>query len=182
MSKSSSVSGRGKHDVNQEELFPKEYLCDRSVESSRARVPRKTFRYEGYRDEEIHRLSKSRSGSVGVLTRLNNEIRDLIINEKGNVGDILSRYDSYREAWHNFIDAHEKYLELLQGETDKQEAAASYEEQKERKIELDNMVTQWRAKVDSAQSSECKSEHESKESRSKSKVSSVSTTVVIPPI
>ena len=181
MSKSSSVSGarskRSKQEARPARNFPEEYLCYRREESSRARVVSRKIYNEGYKIEEIRKHSMSRSAHVGVLTRIYNEIHDLIVNEKGNVGDISEKYNAFCEAWYKYIDAHEKFFALLESESDKQQAVVGYEEQKERKLKLDEMVTGWRAVVDIARSTE--SQSESKSSGLRSKGCSVSTKLLV---
>jgi hypothetical protein len=84
MLKSPSVSTRSKfEDDKPEEIFHEEYLRYEDVEPSREREPNKRFHYEGYRDEKIRQLSKRRSGHIGLLTRIFNEIpNDKIMAER----------------------------------------------------------------------------------------------------
>ena len=81
---------------------------------------------------------------IGLLTRIYNEIRDLILHKKGNVGDISSKYNSFGNAWCNFVDVHERYWMTLHDERDREIASASYEEQTKRKLRLDSLVNDWR--------------------------------------
>ena len=102
---------------------------------------------------------------------------------KCNVGDILLRLNKFDKAWCEFVDVHEQYLGLVQNETDKQNACASYEKQSKRKTKPDALATDWRqsAKIKSHSetgSRSAKSKHSksmrSRSGSSNSKASSIS--------
>ena len=99
---------------------------------------------EAYKSEEIHMLFKRRAGYMGVLTKIYKNISELITRWKCNVGDVSLQLDKFDKAWCEFVGVHEKYLGLLQNETDKQIACASYEEQSQKKMSLDALATEWR--------------------------------------
>ena len=111
--------------------------CDEMSEP-RTRVPRPNDQASdlGYKSEKIHQLAKSRAGYK--------EISDMIAYNKCNVGDISLKLNKFDQAWCEFVGVHEKYLDLLEHETDKKSACVCYEEQKKRKLNLDAMVTEWR--------------------------------------
>ena len=98
---------------------------------------------EGYMAEKMHNLFRRRAGHISVLTKIYNESSGLITCGKCNVGDILLRLNKFDKAWCEFVDVHEQYLGLVQNETDKQNACASYEEQSKRKTKLDALATEW---------------------------------------
>ena len=94
---------------------------------------------EGYMAEKMHNLFRRRAGHISVLTKIYNEISELITCGKCNVGDILLRLNKFDKAWCEFVDVHEG---LVQNETDKQNACASYEEQSKRKTKLDALAAE----------------------------------------
>ena len=89
----------------------------------------------------------------------------------------LNKFD---QAWCEFVGVHQKYLVLIEHETEKESACVSYEEQRKRKLNLDAMITEWRQKAkielhDATGSRSAKSKH-SKSMRngaSSSKASSI---------
>lgn len=116
MSNLSSVLDEVEQEVDSE--FLAEYSRSRNVLlRNTMSMPSETLygETEGYYEEKKRQLSKSRSGHIGLLTRINNEIRDLILQKKGNVGDISSKYKSFGNAWCNFVDVHERYWMTTRG-------------------------------------------------------------------
>lgn len=111
-----------------EERFPEEVNRYEGVEA-RTKVPSRKTNDASHKGEIIHQLYKSRSGQIGVLAEAYNNIQRLIVNEQGNVGDISLKFESFAEAWCKFVDVHENYLDLLENESNKQNACTSYEEQ-----------------------------------------------------
>ena len=157
MSNLSSVSGEVEEEVDSE--FPAEYLRFGNVLlRDTVSMPSKTLYGEtkGYYEEKKQQLSKSHSGHIGLLTRIYNEIQDLILHKKGNMGDILSKYKSFDNARCNFVDVHERYWMMLHGERDRKIASASYEEQTKRKLRLDSLVNDWRDMIGLSRSEDCK--------------------------
>ena len=73
---------------------------------------------EGYKSEEIHTLFKRCAGYISVLTKTYNNISELIKRGKCNVGDVSLQLNKFDKAWCEFVGIHEKYLGLLQNETD----------------------------------------------------------------
>ena len=115
--------------------------------------------------EEIRR---SRSAQIGVLTRLNNEIKTLIANEE-EIEKLIEKRTSYENAWKRFVDSHEEYFILLNNEHDKEAARQSYLEQIERKLTLESLIKEQfnKRNVEVACSSKV-SEQSSKSSKSSS--------------
>ena len=118
---------------------------------------------EGYMAEKMHNLFRRRAGHISVLTKIYSEISELKTCGKCNVGDILLRLNKFDKAWCEFVDVHEQYLGLVQNETDKQNACASYEKQSKRKTKPDALATDWR------QSGKIKSHSETGSRSAKSK-------------
>ena len=79
---------------------------------------------EGYMVEKMHDLFR-RVGHISILTKIYNEISELITCEKCNAGDILLQLNKFDKAWCEFVGVYEQYLELVQNETDKQNVCAS---------------------------------------------------------
>ena len=100
---------------------------------------------EGYLNEKKHALNKSRSGYVGNLTRINNEITRLM-EHSGTQDEILKKMENFNDAWIKFVDAHDKYCKCLVASVDTsamEEAEKIYKEQMERKLNLDSAVKLW---------------------------------------
>lgn len=153
-----------------------EKVNNQEVEKTRAKFPSRKTNDASYKDERIHQLLKSRSGHIGVLTKAYNSSQHLIVNDKGNVGDISLNLERFSEAWRKFVDVHEKYFVLL--ESDKQNACANYEEQVQQKLCVDTMVTEWRkmTKIERVNKfvggSKCSESERSKSKRNKVSTSS----------
>ena len=126
-------------------------------------------------------LFNSRSGHMGNLTKIRNRLMDLI-KEDGARQDVLN-------GCRQFVNVHENYLQLLRkyygGDAcllDK--AVKSYDEQKERKLNLDFSVKLWLEKSESGRvgiegnrgvvSEKVSKDGRSEVSRSSSRLSSVS--------
>ena len=103
----------------------------------RTRVPRPNdpARDLGYKFEKIHQLAKSRAGYIGVITKVYKEISDMIASNKCNVGDISLKLNKFDQGWCEFVGVYEKYLVLIEHETEKESACVSYEEQRKTQIE-----------------------------------------------
>jgi len=72
---------------------------------------------DGYWNEKKHALNKSRSGYVGNLTRINNEITRLM--KDGDTQDEISKETgNFNDAWIKFVDAHDKYCKCLDASVD----------------------------------------------------------------
>ncbi|CAB3991489.1 Hypothetical predicted protein [Paramuricea clavata] len=112
----------------------------------RTRVPRPNDQASdlGYKSEKLYQLAKSRAGYIGVITKVYKEISDMIAYNNFIVGYISLKLNKFDQAWCEFVGVHEKYLVLIEHETEKESACVSYEEQRKRKLNLDAMVTEWR--------------------------------------
>jgi len=68
--------------------------------------------FEGYLNEKKHALNNSRSGYVGNLTRINNEITRLM--KDGDIQDEISKeMENFNDAWIKFVDVHDKYCKCF---------------------------------------------------------------------
>ena len=94
-------------------------------DEARTRISSDRADEQGYKSEEIHTLFKRRAGYISVFTKTYNNISELIKRGKCNVGNVLLQLNKFDKAWCEFVGIHEKYLGLLQNETDKQIACAS---------------------------------------------------------
>ena len=133
-------------------------------------------------------LFNSRARHMGNLTKIRNRPMDLI-KEDGAREDVLNGCRQFDEAWHKFENVHENYLQLLReyygGNAcllDK--AVKSYDEQMDRKLNLDLSVKLWLEKSESGRvgiegnrgvvSEKVSKDGRSVVSRSSSRLSSVS--------
>ena len=98
-------------------------------------------------------LFNSCAGLMGNLTKIRNRLMDLI-KEDGAREDVLNRCRQFDEAWHKFVNVHENYLQSFReyygGDAcllDK--AVKSYDEQMDRKLNLDLSVKLWLEKSES---------------------------------
>ena len=72
---------------------------------------------EGYLNEKKRALNKPRSGYVGNLTRISNEITRLM--ERGGTQEGISKeMENFNDTWVKFVDAHDKYCKCLDASID----------------------------------------------------------------
>ena len=101
---------------------------------------------QGYLNEKKRALNKSRSGYVGNLTRISNEITHLM-EHGGTQEEISKEMENLNDAWIKFVDAHDKYCKCLDSSVDTlalEKAEQACKEQMERKLNLDSAVKSWR--------------------------------------
>ena len=100
---------------------------------------------EGDSNEKKLALQNSRAGYIGNLTKVHNEIVHL--TESGaSSEDVSKECARFDEAWRKFVDAHESYLKLLDPLTDAivlEKTQKTYDEQLQRKLNLDFSVRLW---------------------------------------
>ena len=72
---------------------------------------------EGYFNEKKRALNKPRSGYVGNLTRISNEITRLM-EHGGSQDEISKEMENFNDAWIKFVDAHDKYCKCLDASVD----------------------------------------------------------------
>ena len=100
---------------------------------------------EGDLNEKKLALQKSCAGHIGNLTKVHNEITRLMESD-GSSEEVLRERMKFDEAWRQFVDAHESYLELLDSPTDAlvlEKARTTYDERLKRKLDLDFDVRLW---------------------------------------
>ena len=88
--------------------------------------------------EEVWKLSKSKAGFVGTMSRIHRELGSMI-DSKGSLTDILSKYSVFDNAWKGFVDVHERLMEFLDG-LELEKATRVYEEQRKRRMVLEVTV------------------------------------------
>ena len=133
-------------------------------------------------------LFNSRAGHMGNLTKIRNRLLDLR-KEDGAREDVLNGCRQFDEAWRKFVNVHENYLQLLREYYGGDacllgKAVKSYDEQMERKCNLDLSVKLWLGKSESGRvgiegnrgvvSEKVSKDGRSVVSRSSSRLSSVS--------
>ena len=60
---------------------------------------------------------------------------------------IEKKLESYDKGWREFVSTHEKYLDVIDSENEKEAAYSLYEEQIMRKFEFGCMIKSWRGEV-----------------------------------
>ena len=116
--------------------------------SSRIKVP-SNINFESRTAERGNTLKNSRSGYIATLTRLRENIQEIVDN-CGNLEDLKLNQDSYEDAWRKFVKAHEEYIECLDvlsrcEELDR--ANDSYKEQMAQKAAFETVIESWKSKV-----------------------------------
>ena len=113
--------------------------------STRDRQPSVVRDREGDLNEKKLALQNSRAGYIGNLTKVHNEIVHL--TESGpSPEDVSKECARFDKAWRKFVDAHESYLKLLDPLTDAlvlETTQKTYDEQLQRKLNLDFSVRLW---------------------------------------
>ena len=67
---------------------------------------------EGYLNEKKHALNNSRSGYVGDLTRINNEITRLM-KDDDTQDEISKEMENFKDAWIKFVYVHDKHYKCF---------------------------------------------------------------------
>ena len=113
--------------------------------STRDRQPSVVRDREGDLNEKKLALQNSRAGYIGNLTKVHNEIVHL--TESGaSPEDVSKECARFDKAWRKFVDAHESYLKLLDPLMDAlvlEKTQKTYDEQLQRKLNLDFSVRLW---------------------------------------
>ena len=110
---------------------------------TRGRVKYPSWRLaEDFVTEEVWKLSKSKAGFVGTMSRIHRELGSMI-DSKGSLTDILSKYSVFDNAWKGFVDVHERLMEFLDG-LELERATSVYEEQRKRRMDLEATVGQYK--------------------------------------
>ena len=113
--------------------------------STRDRQPSVVRDREGDLNEKKLALQNSRAGYIGNLTKVHNEIVHL--TESGaSPEDVSKECARFDRAWRKFVDAHKSYLKLLDPLMDAlvlEKTQKTYDEQLQRKLNLDFSVRLW---------------------------------------
>ena len=113
--------------------------------STRDRQPSVVRDREGDLNEKKLALQNSRAGYIGNLTKVHNEIVHLT-ESSASPEDVSKECARFDKAWRKFVDAHESYLKLLDPLTDAlvlEKTQKTYDEQLQRKLNLDFSVRLW---------------------------------------
>lgn len=97
---------------------------------------------DGSTADRKQEVSRSRSGHIGNLTRIYNEIQNFM-HANGNWEDISRSIQDISVAWRKFVHVHEEYFALLENEDEKEKARTTYEEQMERKLKFESALNSW---------------------------------------
>jgi hypothetical protein len=132
---------------------------------------------DGENSESAKALYASRAGYVGSLTRIRREIEAHKMSN-GTLYDIEKKLESYDKGWREFVNTHEKYLDVIDSDNEKEAAYSLYEEQIKRRFEFGCMIKSWRGEVSQRENIDnvscSKSSTRSRASSSSSRLSSLS--------
>ena len=107
-------------------------------------VRRRTVRtFTGVKEELLNSLIKSRSGYVASMTRFQREIQTSIENN-GELSDVEVKLTTYNSVWIKYVNVHERILQLLDSEEKKLKSCSRYEDQRNKKVNLELLVSSWR--------------------------------------
>ena len=76
--------------------------------SSRVRLQNITLDWDGIRSEKLLQLKRSRSSKKGILTRVQNEIKELMLNSS-NYDLVKDRIEEFKQFLQEFKEAHAAY-------------------------------------------------------------------------
>ena len=81
---------------------------------------------DGDRAERAKALCMSRAGYIGTLTTIHREV-EALMNSNGKLADVYKKLASYDRSLRDFVNTHEKYLNVLNHEFERQAAYDVYE-------------------------------------------------------
>jgi len=142
---------------------------DESDESLPGGARSKTKTSESVREEKLKSLVRSRGGLVAVMSRLQREIQELF-EKNGSTSDVEMKLTTYNRTWRSYVDVHERILRLVESEEDNRKAFSHYEEQRNKKIHLGQLVSSCRSETSSKKRS-IESRKQAKSSRRSSRSS-----------
>ena len=93
---------------------------------SRVRLENITLDWDGIRSEKLLRLKRRRSSKKGVLTRVKNEIKGLMLNS-GNYELVKYRIEEFKQFLQEFKEAHAAYHSQLSDENEIKESNEYYD-------------------------------------------------------
>lgn len=105
----------------------------------------------GERSERANALYASRVGYISSLTRIRREIEEHF-KSNGKLKQVESKLIAYEKSWRDFVSTHEKYLDNIDNDKERQAALNVYEEQFKRKHEFDCVIMSQREKLECRQS------------------------------
>ena len=73
--------------------------------------------HDGQRLEKAKALLLSRAGFISNMTRIQREVESHIQGDSQLV-DMDKKLASYKTSWRNLVGTHEKYLDVIDGESD----------------------------------------------------------------
>jgi len=94
--------------------------------SSRVRLENITLDWDGIRSENLLRLKKRRSSKKGILTRVQNEIKGLMLNSD-NYDLVKDRIEEFKQLLQEFKEAHAAYHSQLSDENEIKESDEYYD-------------------------------------------------------
>ena len=97
---------------------------------------------EGTRSERALALKKTRSGTIGHLTRTYREIETLMLNYD-NKNAVIKKKEEIDATFEKFRRVNDTLLEWLDDPKDQEEARSSFESQHEGKVEFDEHFKRW---------------------------------------
>lgn len=109
-------------------------------------------------EEKINALFKTCIHLMNTLTEMQEWIQEAIYSSE-TLDNIKTNKLHYDECWREFVNMHERYIQLLVCKEEKDIACRSYEEQMTKKINLDEMMVslQRKLKLDSRQRDDVRS-------------------------
>ena len=93
--------------------------------SSRVRLQNITLDWDGIRSEKLLQLKRSRSSKKGILTRIQNEIKELMLNSS-NYDLVKDRIEEFKQFLQEFKEAHAAYHSQLREENEIKESNEYY--------------------------------------------------------
>ena len=117
---------------------PTPVMADRGIEEntdgehespptiSRVRLENITLDWEGIPSENLLRLKKRRSTKKGILTRVQNEIKGLMLNSD-NYDLVKDRIEEFKQLLQEFKEAHAAYHSQLSDENENKESNEYYD-------------------------------------------------------
>jgi len=99
--------------------------------------------FTGVKEERLNALIRSRSGLVASMTRFQWEIQTLI-EENGESSLVVMKLTTYNHVWIKYVNVHGNIIQLLDSEKESLKACSHYEDQRNKKVNLELLVSSWR--------------------------------------
>lgn len=112
--------------------------------SARVKAAKKSEE-EGVIAERAVYCRRSRSGHLGELRKNWNRVQELMKSPEVDVITLEDSVRKYNEAFRKFVDAHEVCMEIEDDEERRALLVDSYENQRDMKWQLENLLNEWRA-------------------------------------